>query len=662
MTPPTGIHLVTGEPKPMQPIGTTKQTIWGVHQFTWHYSETQQSRRFWDATTGEKTVRPFRGTTRTAFWRWKNTAQGSPWPLYFSHQPEPSWRDRWLLESEGEKCVDVGAAAGYPGISQPGFNRRQEHIRPRYRELKSLVAGVVYIADNDKEGRRKAKEAQEAADAVGLPLRVVHLVELFPDLPEGGAIDDVPDVAAAMARIEGWLQQQPEPTPEPLEALPEPEPPSQVLLSEVPSRAAFTFDRLLPPDLAEAAGYLSASLTADPLIVSLFYLVALSGALAIGTRVESSATYSVPINEYLALIAGSGSAKSNLYDEFLERAFADVLAYELREHKNKELYWRQQDPKERGDRPQKMLPWMNDWNNASALDLELERHANRGRGILLCDDELEGILSSVASDTKNGSGRGESQLLKLFDGKGNHSTRVSRDGGDFSASHVSLIGGIQPEVLKKHIKGGVDYSGKWARFLFLQLPEGVIRPPDHDPPESELRRRDEYRQRIRDAVSRCYEMPPMVYDLSHEARVKFNQWFIRHQERALLESTPQVVATMLRKSSAHALRIAGIHHVVWWPERKTISLESMQLSMEIVDQLFAEAEHFHRGDADLIDQLMDRIRETPGEVTWSLMRATRLDRFLKANARAHHFEQAVQNLLDNNEGYLTETKPVTWRQ
>ena len=88
----------------------------------------------------------------------------------------------------------------------------------------------------------------------------------------------------------------------------------------------------------------------------------------------------------------------------------------------------------------------------------------------------------------------------------------------------------------------------------------------------------------------------------------------------------------------------------------------MQLSMEIVDQLFAEAEHFHRGDADLIDQLMDRIRETPGEVTWSLMRAKRLDRFLKANARVEHFKQAVKNLLDNDEGELTKQYPVTWRR
>ena len=59
---------------------------------------------------------------------------------------------------------------------------------------------------------------------------------------------------------------------------------------------------------------------------------------------------------------------------------------------------------------------------------------------------------------------GEAQLLQLFDGGGNSSTRVGRNGGDYSASQVSVIGGIQPEILTKAIKGN-DYSGKWARFV-----------------------------------------------------------------------------------------------------------------------------------------------------------------------------------------------------
>ena len=61
-------------------------------------------------------------------------------------------------------------------------------------------------------------------------------------------------------------------------------------------------------------------------------------------------------------------------------------------------------------------------------------------------------------------------------------------------------------------------------------------------------------------------MEPRSCRLSEEGRVKFHGWFVGRQERVLLESTSQVVAAMLLKSSVHALRIAGIHHVAWQPE------------------------------------------------------------------------------------------------
>ena len=39
-----------------------------------------------------------------------------------------------------------------------------------------------------------------------------------------------------------------------------------------------------------------------------------------------------------------------------------------------------------------------------------------------------------------------------------------------------------------------------------------------------------------------------------------------------------------------------------------------------------------------------------------------LNRWLKANARARHFGEAVSNLLANAEGELVKTKPPTWRR
>ena len=117
---------------------------------------------------------------------------------------------------------------------------------------------------------------------------------------------------------------------------------------------------------------------------------------------------------------------------------------------------------------------------------------------------------------------------------------------------------------------------------------------------------------------------------------------------------------MLKKSSAQALRLGGLLYRVRQPGGLIVDPERIQQAMSIVDCLFAETERFHQGDGDLIDQLMDRIRGARGEVTWELLRAKHLNRWLKANARARHFGEAVSNLVANAEGELVKTTPLTW--
>ncbi|MCT0216069.1 AAA family ATPase [Synechococcus sp. CS-1330] len=83
-------------------------------------------------------------------------------------------------------------AAGRVGISQPGHNHKQEAITRRYGELKAAgVAGVVYVADNDQTGNRKAQKCAACAEGVGLPFLWLPAIRIWgDDLPIGGSIDD----------------------------------------------------------------------------------------------------------------------------------------------------------------------------------------------------------------------------------------------------------------------------------------------------------------------------------------------------------------------------------------------------------------------------------------------------------------------------------------
>ena len=113
-----------------------------------------------------------------------------------------TFEDKVLPEVEGEKCARLLAEAGFASISQPGCKHSEPLIVDRYADLKcSGVRYVAYLADNDDTGRKKAEACARAAASVGLSFIVIDLVELFPDLPEGGSIDDVPDIREAMQVI-----------------------------------------------------------------------------------------------------------------------------------------------------------------------------------------------------------------------------------------------------------------------------------------------------------------------------------------------------------------------------------------------------------------------------------------------------------------------------
>jgi hypothetical protein len=131
--------------------------------------------------------------------QWQTGSGHDPWPVF--HHDDTIGAEGWILETEGEKCAEIGGGQGVVTISQPGHARTIELIVPRYQALKAGgCLGVVYLADHDgpnrpvhqQEGRRRAENAAEAAAQAGLPMLVIPAVDLWPGLPDGGSIDDAP--------------------------------------------------------------------------------------------------------------------------------------------------------------------------------------------------------------------------------------------------------------------------------------------------------------------------------------------------------------------------------------------------------------------------------------------------------------------------------------
>ena len=130
--------------------------------------------------------------------KWIKGAGPDPWPLWHQAEALQHGPGHWIAEAEGEKCTDWLRAGGLVAISQPGHNHTVEAITPRYQALHQAgIKGVLYLADHDEQGRKKASRVQQAAKAAGLQFLLVPADLVWNNLPStGGSIDDAPGTAA----------------------------------------------------------------------------------------------------------------------------------------------------------------------------------------------------------------------------------------------------------------------------------------------------------------------------------------------------------------------------------------------------------------------------------------------------------------------------------
>lgn len=680
------LELIRAEAIPIEPwtdISTNGHGNHGTCQGRWRYSDTQESRRFinipGEDDPNKKKVKCFTGSPSLDWIRWECTKGLEPWPILWSHPHQPEYRNGWVAEPEGEKCLDVIASAGFVAITQMGQSTVDE-IADRYRKLRFQVAGVVYISDHDQMGRVKANKAAEAAEMAGLPLVVIHANDVFEGLPKGGSIDDVDDVGAAMEMIQAAArsaQQSAQTTcAEPVELAvprdptdPPAQPSAQSELKQVEKgRDQFSLDLLLPKDVAKAATVLTESLNFDPLSITMPYLTGISSLVKLGTRIHPTPNFSTPPNLYLVVVAPTGSAKTDLYQAIVKGPAEGILERQRQFFKDEHSAWKANKVDDKGPEPGLVISQIEDYT-PPRLDLQLQVHERSKRGVLLMSDEVASIFRQAANDTKNGGGRGETQLLELWDGNAHTTLRMSRETTSYRRCAVSLIGRIQPDVLRGLIDPK-DVTGQMARCLFLTLPDTFITPSLSGFTQEELKRQNEARQMLSTFAEHIYDLPVTDHQFCRAAQLRFHDWFLAHQVRAKHPETEPILRAMWMKSSGQLSRLAGNLHITnTQGSRDPISDHFAELGMAIIDQLFAETEAFYSQTSDTIDLAMVKIREIAanprhapdGNVSWARNR-NHFGRELRDRRKLNikQFNEAVWMLQHSGQGRMVKNNPVTW--
>jgi hypothetical protein len=184
------------QPGPIVQLRVGEDLVEHFREAVYRYGPTQEVWRLMPVAGGKKLFQ----ARFVASGRWIAKQGPVPWQLWRGNEAIAAVRanpGHWLLETEGEKAAEIAREGGLAAVSQPGHAHKLDQIQPRYAALVAAgVGGVVFLADMDMTGLKRAQAALDAAAAEGLPLVVLPGSKVWPTLPEGGSIDDAPGTPA----------------------------------------------------------------------------------------------------------------------------------------------------------------------------------------------------------------------------------------------------------------------------------------------------------------------------------------------------------------------------------------------------------------------------------------------------------------------------------
>lgn len=386
---------------------------------------------------------------------------------------------------------------------------------------------------------------------------------------------------------------------------------------------------LLPPRLAAALKTRTQYLPADDVAACMAFLVCVSGVVKLGTEIIASraADYRVPLNLYGALVARSGAKKSPLSRLLVSKPTEAIRTDLARSHSRAMEDWTEQNkgvkPSERPDPPKAPYLSISD-ATAEALAQQLQVQEDRGLGLLLHRDELAGLFGNL-NQYRSGRGSDSEQLLEAYDGSGFRSLRVAAIGGGraYSRCHLSIWGTIQPAVLQALVADG-DASGLWARYLFIPLPEVVVRLA-HEESDEEADASESAGALLAQACDHVYRLPRASLTLDADGRKAFMDYEAKCQGEALGATLPAEGALM-GKAPGKVLRVAALLHLLWCWELKVshstpIGFGAIQRGILLVDHLNAWALSIHEaasgGEASDLMRLVHRLAQASGgAIAW----------------------------------------------
>jgi len=557
---------------------------------------------------------------------WKPGAFPPPRLLYRLPELLQAHSGTPIIVVEGEKCVDAMTELGFVATTSPNGANGAKHAD--WTPLAGREAWI--IPDFDDAGEKYARDVTELAYQAGAKaVKIIPLDALFPQskatFPEGIDIADVVQGFREDANAESLLADlgerirnvaantPPEPRPgdapagkilrveAPLQEATEPTPvDDRAELAELPSSRWMPFPvETLPPTVQRVVQEIAGATNTDSAIAAAFALGTLAGAIGNSRALQLNESWLVPSILWVGVIATSGSGKSPVLD-FLTKPIEEAEA-QLAEHnkRRKQEYeeamlryeaelreWRNNrsgsPPEKPTPPPQPRLLTMDTTLEAVGVLL-----SQSSRGLLMARDELAEWLDCTRYKNSHADAAGWN---RCYDGLPLFVDRINRERLAIPRASVSVVGGIQPAVLRQFV-GNVYVSdgGTLPRMLLLAPP---MRPRrwNSGVSKSVQAKWATFVESLLALQMRERENAPspVVLTMSAEAEKLWAEWYNTMGDAIEAANLTHdfKLASFLSKLQGTAARIALVLHLARWVDgvdgdASIVSAESMRNALKI---------------------------------------------------------------------------------
>lgn len=377
----------------------------------------------------------------------------------------------------------------------------------------------------------------------------------------------------------------------------------------------------LPESVATFVREVASAIGCDESMVALPVLASLGGCIGNRRRIRLKRSWTEPAVVWAVVVARSGTRKSPAMAEVtrsLRRREAekiDAASQRQAAHELELQSWKDQAASQRGDRPPEPEPCVRTLVSDTTVEALTLRLSESRAGLLVVRDELAGWIRSFDS-YKGGKGGDVQHWLEMHRAGAVIVDRKTGQTLSVPRAAVSIIGTIQPGVLRQVLEGEHMVNGLAARLLFAMPPQRSKRWSDAD---VSAETRAAWDDRLEELIALPYEGEPLDLPLTPSAHARFVEFYNEHAERQE-EAENEVVAAAFSKLEGYAARLALIVELSGNPHAKAVEFASMEAGIRLADWFANEAERIYAAFQEAPEerdrrQLVDLIAARGGSVT-----------------------------------------------